>query len=37
MFAYICLGSNDLRRSAKFYDAEAAVMGTAGYMSPEVL
>ena len=24
MFAYICLGSNDLERSAKFYDAEIA-------------
>jgi hypothetical protein len=21
MFAYICLGTNDLKRSAKFYDA----------------
>ena len=28
MFAYICLGSNDLERSAAFYDA---VLGTLGY------
>jgi catechol 2,3-dioxygenase-like lactoylglutathione lyase family enzyme len=27
MFAYICLGSNDLVRSAKFYDATLAVLG----------
>jgi catechol 2,3-dioxygenase-like lactoylglutathione lyase family enzyme len=27
MFAYICLGSNDLRRSAKFYDAALGVLG----------
>lgn len=27
MFAYICLGSNDLERSAKFYDATLAVLG----------
>jgi catechol 2,3-dioxygenase-like lactoylglutathione lyase family enzyme len=28
MFAYLCLGSNDLERSAKFYDA---TLGTLGY------
>lgn len=27
MFAYICLGSNDLRRAAKFYDATLGVLG----------
>jgi catechol 2,3-dioxygenase-like lactoylglutathione lyase family enzyme len=27
MFAYVCLGSNDLRRSAKFYDAALGVLG----------
>ena len=27
MFAYICLGSNDLERSARFYDATLAVLG----------
>lgn len=28
MFAYLCLGSDDLERSAKFYDA---TLGTLGY------
>lgn len=28
MFAYLCLGSNDLERSARFYDA---TLGTLGY------
>jgi catechol 2,3-dioxygenase-like lactoylglutathione lyase family enzyme len=28
MFAYVCLGSNDLERSARFYDA---TLGTLGY------
>jgi catechol 2,3-dioxygenase-like lactoylglutathione lyase family enzyme len=28
MFAYICLGTNDLERSARFYDA---TLGTLGY------
>ena len=27
MFAYICLGSNDLGRSAAFYDAALGVLG----------
>jgi len=27
MFAYICLGSNDLQRSAAFYDATLGVLG----------
>jgi len=27
MFAYICLGSNDLARSARFYDATLGVLG----------
>jgi catechol 2,3-dioxygenase-like lactoylglutathione lyase family enzyme len=27
MFAYVCLGSNDLARSAKFYDATLGVLG----------
>jgi len=27
MFAYICLGSNDLERSALFYDATLGVLG----------
>jgi hypothetical protein len=27
MFAYICLGSSDLRRSATFYDAALGVLG----------
>ena len=27
MFAYICLGSNDLERSIKFYDAALAPLG----------
>jgi len=27
MFAYICLGSNDLKRSAKFYDATLGILG----------
>ena len=27
MFAYICLGSNDLARSARFYDPTLAVLG----------
>ena len=27
MFAYICLGSNDLERSARFYDATLATLG----------
>lgn len=27
MFAYLCLGSNDLERSARFYDATLAVLG----------
>jgi len=27
MFAYLCLGSNNLRRSAKFYDATLGVLG----------
>jgi catechol 2,3-dioxygenase-like lactoylglutathione lyase family enzyme len=27
LFAYICLGSNDLERSARFYDAVMAVLG----------
>jgi len=27
MFAYMCLGSNDLGRSAAFYDATLAVLG----------
>jgi catechol 2,3-dioxygenase-like lactoylglutathione lyase family enzyme len=27
MFAYICLGSNDLERSARFYDAALGVLG----------
>jgi catechol 2,3-dioxygenase-like lactoylglutathione lyase family enzyme len=27
MFAYLCLGSNDLERSAKFYDATLGVLG----------
>jgi catechol 2,3-dioxygenase-like lactoylglutathione lyase family enzyme len=27
MFAYICLGSNNLERSAKFYDATLCILG----------
>jgi catechol 2,3-dioxygenase-like lactoylglutathione lyase family enzyme len=27
MFAYLCLGSNNLERSAKFYDATLGVLG----------
>jgi catechol 2,3-dioxygenase-like lactoylglutathione lyase family enzyme len=27
LFAYLCLGSNDLERSAKFYDATLGVLG----------
>jgi catechol 2,3-dioxygenase-like lactoylglutathione lyase family enzyme len=27
MFAYLCLGSNDLARSARFYDATLGVLG----------
>jgi catechol 2,3-dioxygenase-like lactoylglutathione lyase family enzyme len=27
MFAYLCLGSNDLDRSAKFYDSVLSVLG----------
>jgi catechol 2,3-dioxygenase-like lactoylglutathione lyase family enzyme len=27
MFAYLCLGSNNLRRSAKFYDATLGILG----------
>jgi catechol 2,3-dioxygenase-like lactoylglutathione lyase family enzyme len=27
MFAYVCLGSNNLERSAKFYDATLGVLG----------
>jgi catechol 2,3-dioxygenase-like lactoylglutathione lyase family enzyme len=27
MFAYLCLGSNDLARSARFYDAALGVLG----------
>ena len=27
MFAYLCVGSNDLERSAKFYDATLGVLG----------
>src|SRR3954464_1341948 len=27
MFAYLCVGSNDLARSAKFYDAALGVLG----------
>ena len=27
MFAYVCLGSNDLERSAKFYDATLGLLG----------
>lgn len=27
MFAYLCLGSNDLERSARFYDAALGVLG----------
>jgi catechol 2,3-dioxygenase-like lactoylglutathione lyase family enzyme len=27
MFAYVCLGSNDLERSARFYDATLGVLG----------
>jgi catechol 2,3-dioxygenase-like lactoylglutathione lyase family enzyme len=27
LFAYLCLGSNDLERSAKFYDATLGVFG----------
>ena len=27
MFAYICLGSDDLERSATFYDATLGVLG----------
>jgi catechol 2,3-dioxygenase-like lactoylglutathione lyase family enzyme len=27
LFAYLCLGSNDLERSAKFYDAALGVLG----------
>ena len=29
MFAYLCLGSDDLERSAKFYDAALGVLGYA--------
>ena len=29
MFAYLCLGSNDLARSARFYDATLGVLGYA--------
>ena len=29
MFAYLCLGANDLERSAKFYDATLGVLGYA--------
>jgi catechol 2,3-dioxygenase-like lactoylglutathione lyase family enzyme len=29
MFAYVCLGSNDLERSARFYDATLGVLGYA--------